>query len=307
MNTTPFPVAPHHTAIALAYKPKGLIADAVLPRISSINKKEFTYNKYNLADGLTVPDTKVGRVSPPNQVAWGATQISALCEDFGLSEPVPQDDIDQARANGQDVEGRTVEMLTDLVLLDREVRVAKSASDPANFAHNYTLSGADKFSSDDSKPIRLLSEILEEPIVRPNVIAMGAKTWARLKLHPAVVGAVYPSGNSNGVVTPEQFAALLDIEEVLVGRALINKAKKGQEIQIERAWGDFVACIYRNTLITATQGLTWGFTQPYKTREAGSLPDKSVGARGGVEVRVVESLAEVVCAPEVGLLIRSVL
>ena len=73
MATKPFPVSARLTAIALAYRNPdiALIADQVLPRTPTA--EEFRWLKYDLAQGFTVPDTRVGRKSRPNQVDFAAT------------------------------------------------------------------------------------------------------------------------------------------------------------------------------------------------------------------------------------------
>ncbi|MGH2845433.1 MAG: phage capsid protein, partial [Thermoleophilaceae bacterium] len=76
MATAPFPVQPYLTAIAIAYRNPVLIADEVLPRVP-VGVQDFKYLKHNLADGFTIPDTKVGRRAKPNEVEFQATETSA--------------------------------------------------------------------------------------------------------------------------------------------------------------------------------------------------------------------------------------
>lgn len=85
----PFPIQPELTAIAIAYRNQSLIADEVLPRVP-VGKQDFKYLKHAMAEGFTLPDTKVGRRSKPNDVEFSATEITASTEDFGLDDPVPR-------------------------------------------------------------------------------------------------------------------------------------------------------------------------------------------------------------------------
>lgn len=73
MANAPFPVQPYLTAIAIAYRNPVLIADEVLPRVP-VGVQDFKYLKHNLADGFTIPDTKVGRRGKPNEVEFQATE-----------------------------------------------------------------------------------------------------------------------------------------------------------------------------------------------------------------------------------------
>ena len=101
----PFPIDPHLTGIAIAYHNEGLIADSVLPRVS-VGKESFKYQEYNLADNFTLPDTRVGRKSEPNQVEFGSTEKTASTEDYGLDDLIPYSDIANASEN-QDPEGHS--------------------------------------------------------------------------------------------------------------------------------------------------------------------------------------------------------
>ncbi len=80
----PFPMDPKLTAIAIAYRNPdiALIADQVLPRTPT--EASFKWLRYALADGFTVPDTKVGRKSTPNEVEFSATEVIDNVVDWGL-------------------------------------------------------------------------------------------------------------------------------------------------------------------------------------------------------------------------------
>ena len=66
-NPAPFVIQPHLTAIAIAYQNGRMIADAVLPRVP-VPGSTFKYTVYDKRDTFTIPDTKVGRTSRPNEV-----------------------------------------------------------------------------------------------------------------------------------------------------------------------------------------------------------------------------------------------
>ncbi|UUE75476.1 hypothetical protein [Pectobacterium aroidearum] len=82
----PFPIDPHLTSIAIAYRNGSLIADSVLPRVP-VGKSEFKWWEYDLADGFTLPNTSVGRTSQPNQVEFNATEETSSTSDYALDSP----------------------------------------------------------------------------------------------------------------------------------------------------------------------------------------------------------------------------
>ena len=133
MSTAPFAVSPELTAIAIAYAnaPDAYIADQVLPRVQPVGRKEFSYSIRDLSS-FDRPDTLVGRRGRPGEAGWAERIQTAAVLDYGLEDPIPLDDLEQARAMGRDLLGESVEYIMGLVKLDRECRVAALAQDRTN-------------------------------------------------------------------------------------------------------------------------------------------------------------------------------
>lgn len=312
-QTAPFVIQPRLTAITLTYRNRQLIADSVLPRVP-VDSAVFKWSKYTVADGFSIPDTRVGRKSAPNQIDWTATELTGSTNDYGLDDTIPVMDINNAmsaqRAQGVtplDPTERSTMLLTDLVQLDRENRVANGAtgvfvlgSYPA--ANRTTLAGTSQWSDTaNSNPISALMNALDVPIIRPNVLVLGAQTWTALRQHPKVTAAAFPSGgNALGggtILQREALAALLEIEEVVVGQSWFNSAKPGQTFTQSRLWGKHAALIYRAPQILSTKDVTFGFTAQWGDRIAGTIErDPTIGLRGGTRVRVGESVTEIISA-----------
>ncbi|WP_028588343.1 hypothetical protein [Desulfocurvus vexinensis] len=310
MKQAPFPISPELTAIAIAYRnpASALIADEVMPRQRTpVATKEFKYNVFNLPEAFTVPDTRVGRKGSPNEVGWSAEELTSSVEDFGLDDPIPQDDIDQGRAQGLNVQGESVEFIMNLLHLDREVRVAAVAQNAANYAASniQALSGTDKFSDAASDPVKILLDALDTPIVRPNIMNLGQSVWTTLRTHPKVIKAIYPNGDGSGTINRKQLADILELEAIHVGTSFVNNARRGQDPTFVRTWGAHVSLHYRDKMATSKRGITWGLTVPYGKPVAGSQPDSKIGLRGGQRVRAGESVRELVTAPQAGFLIQN--
>lgn len=306
MGNAPFPITPELVAITIAYRNAKLIADSVLPRVT-VGKQEFKYWKYSLADGFTIPDTKVGRKSKPNEVEFSATETPDSTEDFGLDDPIPQADIDNAPPKHDPV-GKAVEQLTNLILLDREVRTANKVFDVNNYGSNnkVTLSGASQFNDfTNSDPIKTIMDTLDACIMRPNVMVIGRAVFSTLARHPKIVKAVLGNAGDSGIARRQDIAELFELEEVLVGEAWLNTAKKGQPVSLARAWGKHISLIYRDLTADTRGGTTYGYTAQWGSRIAGANPDSNIGLRGGQRVRVGESVKEVICANDLGYFIQN--
>lgn len=304
MATKPFPVSARLTAIALAYRNPdvALIADAVLPRTPTA--EEFRWLKYDLAQGFTVPDTRVGRKSRPNQIDFAATDQTSRVEDHGLDDWVPNRDIEVAQAQGEgiDPEGMATEYLTNLIQLGREARTAAMVFAAGTYPNGQkaTLAGATQWSHADSDPVKAIMDALDVPVMRPNIGVIGQQAWTVLRRHPKVVQAIKNTNQGAGIVTRREVADLFELQDILVGAGFVNQAKRGQAANLARVWGKHMSLIYRDRAAGPQAGVTFGFTAQFGDKIAGSLPDETVGLTGATLVRSGERVKEIICAPDVG-------
>jgi len=306
--SAPFQIDPQLTAIAVAYRNRALIADEVLPRVSPVATKEFRYTLFNKGEILTIPDTRVGRRGAPNTVEFSGTTTTSEALDFGLEDEIPQDDIDQAardlaqggNPNLADPQSRATEWLSNLIALDREVRTAGLVFNNATYptGSKTTLSGTSQWSDITSNPVIAISDALEGVLMRPNVAIFGAQTWTALRRHPRVVAAVNKTSGTDGLVSRKDFAEVFELEDVLIGGGFYNTAKRGQTVSLARAWGKHASFIYRDKLADRERGITFGITVPYGSPVAGQRPDSDIGLRGGVRVRVGETVKELITAAD---------
>lgn len=307
LATHPFPIQPELTAVAIAYKNSKLIADGVFPYLS-VGSRTFKYLKHTAAESFTIPDTAVGRKSAPNQIEFSATEVQDSVADKGLDDPIPQDDIEAARAAGYDPIARGTEGIMDLVLLDREKRSADLAFDANQYAaaNKVTLSGTSQWSDfTNSNPVSDVLGGLDACIMRPNVLVIGRAAWTKLIQHPKIAKAVLGNAGDVTIANRLQIAALFELDEILVGEGWLNTAKKGQAASYARVWGKHAALIYRDPLaLSGGQRPTFGFTARFGSRIAGSSPDKNIGLRGGEMVRAGESVKELICANDLGYFIK---
>jgi hypothetical protein len=306
--TTAFPVNPELTAIAIGYRNRDtdLIADRVLPRI--MTAKRFNYRRYPAGEAYTLPSTRVGRKSEPTMVDFSGTDVPDECIDYALDDMVPNDEQqafnDMPKAPGAvSPLAKSTSLLTGLVLLDREVRVANLVFAQATYpaSNRVVLSGTSQWSDfANSNPLDAMLSALDVPIFRPNVAVFGQATWTKVRQHPRVIQAVFGTAQTGGAVTREQMAALLEVREVVVGAGFVNTARRGQAASISRVWGKHAALLYVSEEQASADQPTFGFTAQWGSRIAGSIPAPRNGLRGGEVIRVGESVKEVISASDSG-------
>lgn len=303
----PFPLNPTLTAVALAYRNTEMIADLVLPRVPAHDA--FFYMKHNKDESFTVPDTLLGRKSEANEVEFGATRVDDSTQDYGLKDAVPLADLRKAEGTPIDPTAVATENLTRLITLDRERRVANAVFAAGNYAAGYkaTLSGTDQWSDyAASDPLTDIMTALDAMIMRANTLVLGQPVWTKLRMHPKVVEAVKGTGAgaaAQGMITRQQLIELLEIQNLYVGSAFINGAKKGATASYARTWGKHAALLYQEPTSTTENATTFGFT----AESGGGLRvrdwfDPKVGSDGAQIIQVVDTVKEVICANDLGYL-----
>jgi hypothetical protein len=308
MSNAPFPVSPHYTSMAIAYRPQGLIADRVLPRVQVLSM-EFQYTIRTRKEAFTIPDLKVGRLGKPGITEFSATSATAMVEDYGRDFLVPQRDIDLARNNEFNVDpvATAVKGVAGLIELAREKRAADLVFAAASYAtaNKVNLNDDDTTQWDDytnSNPIQAMLAAADTMPVRPNKAIFGRLVATKLRTHPKVIAAAFGNGGNaatGGLVPLNAIADLLEME-VIVGDGEYNTANRGQTQSNSRIWGKHAALIYINPEATPSDGITFGFTAQWGSRIAGQWPTRDVGLRGGVQGRVGESVLEKVVCSDAG-------
>lgn len=306
MSNFPFPVQADRMAVAIAYRNPRYIGDAVLPRVP-VARVEFSYNRFDGSQGFTIPSTLTGRRGRPNEITFDATEEKGATLDYALDDPIPSVDVDNAPPNYDPI-GHAVMTMTDLILLDRERRIAAKVFSAATYptAGKTQLSGTSQWSDyTNSDPIGDIEVGIEKLVIRPNVLVLGRQTYSKLKSHPKVVKALHGPLSDEGFAKRQELAELFELDQVLVGESWLNVARKGQAPVLQQVWGPHAALLYLDhQLKSAKGGATFGFTAEYGNRIAGSTPDKDIGMRGGHRVRVGESVAEVIACPDLGYFIQ---
>ena len=211
MATTAFQLNPELTAVAIGYRNPdvAMIADRVLPRVVKTAKR-FAYTSFPLAEAYTLPATRVGRKSEPTMVDFTGQIVTAECVDWGLDDLVPNDEVEawdmmvsRLSGSGMGVPGgsagpleKATSLLTSLVMLDREQRVANLVFNTASYAAGQfaTLSGTSQWSDfANSNPLDAILVAMDVPIFRPNMVVMGQAVWTKVRQHPRLIQAANAS------------------------------------------------------------------------------------------------------------------
>ena len=298
-------------AVAELYQNDNYIADLVLPRVPT-RTTSYRFQRYPLESRYTVPQTLTGRLSTPRRVQDRWLEDTGLVADYGLDHPIPMQDIRDANFNGVDMRLGATSYVTQLVRLDREIRVATVVFDVANYAAglSVTLGAGTQWDDPTSEPVFQIKDALSQPLLRPNIMVIGLESWNRLCTHPqmleAIRGGISPANNAatQGIVTQDNVARLFGLQAVYVGDARVNTANPGVTPVLARVFTDSCALLHINTTVTNTfdRIITWGYTVEFETIVAAQIDDPDMGLHGGIRIRVGESVNEQIVAPSAGYL-----
>lgn len=300
-----FEANPQMTAIAIAYRNPDvvMIADDVLPRVP-VGGRNFDWIEYPEAEMFGVPDTRVGPRSAPNQVELSGSKNSASVTDFGIDIPLDNPSIAVAEAAGYNPRNRATEMATNIVMLDREIRVAAVVTNPALYDAEQKLAAtAVAFFDVAADPFESVDALLDACWMRPNQLTFGHAAWRTFRKHPKVVQAVKGSTTAAGRLTRQEVAEAFEVNRILVGSGRVNVARPGLAPTLARTWGNTISGQFIDRTVTPEAGgVTFGMTAVYGSRVAGTLK-VDMGLTGGERVRSGESLKELVVAKRAGCLI----
>jgi hypothetical protein len=258
---------------------------------------------------FNVPDTAVGRRSKINEITIDATEVTDSTEDYGLGQSVPQRDIDNADERYRPLDMATMQV-SEQVALAREVRVANLLFSASTYLPGLkqTLAGTAQFSDRvNSKPIDVISQALDQPLMRPNQIVLGQAVWTSLRGHPEIVEAVLGTAGQKGLVSRQAVAELFEVNEVIVGAARSDTAKPGQAPALTRLWGKHIALLYKAPVVAGQGEATFAATFEFGGRRAGTkrIEPGDMGIDGGQRVMVAESVKERVIASQSGYFIEN--
>jgi len=260
--------------MAVAYSQEGtFIADKVLP-VLNVAKESDKFYTFDRTDTTTLPFTQRADGAEAPETSWDVSTDTYQCEEYALKDIVT----DRARKNADsplDMEGDTTRFLTELIMLDRERRVAAAVFNGSTFS-SYTaaLSGNDRwdvYTDADSDPQADVqtgkNSVLLNTGKMANTVIMGYEVFEDLILHPNVLDIIKYTGTSSKPATVNEttLAEAFGVEQVLVGRSSYNSADEGATASYAFNWGKSVMIAY----IAPTpprKGLTLGATfraQPF--------------------------------------------
>lgn len=242
MNTSQARVIdPILTTHAQGYRNAEMIGHLILPvvdiptrgaRVLRFGKESFRKMNTRRAPGGAYQTIQYGYASNP----------VALQQD-ALAAKVPWENMEEAtKVPGVNLARGSVDLVLDVIALGRECATADLVRNPANYAGNnkLALTGADKWSdhsSDPAKDVKDAKEQIRRRVGRyPTIFTLGPAVFNALSEHPKIMDRFkYTSSDS---LTTAMLAKYFDIDEVVVGKAVVLAESASDDDDADDVWGD---------------------------------------------------------------------
>jgi len=197
---------------------------------------------------LSVPETRRAMRAAYNRSDWDFEEGFYSCGEHGWEEPID----DRERKLYQDKFSHDMVCTmraVDIILRAQEKRIADAVFNASNFTAN---SVTDEW--DDAANATPFDDINEAKIsvrdasgMLPNALIISYSTFLDLKACEQIVDRLkytYP-GQDIAAMGAAELARVFDVERVLVGGAVYNSAKKGQDASISSLWSNEYAMLTR--------------------------------------------------------------
>lgn len=293
--------------LAVSYANEEYIADKVLPVLPVKNRSD-KYFKFDTDMNFNVANAAMAsQRGRPGEINYGLTTDNYSVSDYGLMDSIPFDV--EANADAPlDIQSVAVETLTNFLMLAREIRVANLF-----VAGNFTgstaaLSGTNRWDDyTNSDPVKAIETVIDAPLVRPNTMICGIKTWKMLRQHPKVLQYIISrAATVNGAVpmrpTKQLFADAFELDAVYVPKPRYNNSNAvGSAFSLSNlayVWPqDMCALIYVNPRPSPRQTNSFGYTFRFappggNAMEVLSWFDRVPGTRGVTYLKVTHSDSE---------------
>lgn len=168
----------------------------------------------------------------------------------------------------------------DVIALGREVACAKVAQDENSYdsTNKIVLSGTSQFSHAHSDPFKVIADgirAIKRTIGRkPNVCMIAGDVWQVLKNHAKVLEKIQYV--QVGIMTPEIFAKLIDVETVKIGEAVQEESGTLKDI-----WTNSIVLAYVAPRASQSKGTVYEPSYGYTVRRKGGLFVDTYKEQGG--------------------------
>jgi len=250
------------TNLLVGYKNKNYIYDQIFPIIKTGGVESGRYGIFTQADQFRNEAETIAAGGPYPVGGFRVSTTTYSTEEIGQATDLP----DRTLANASGAFKKSLRMAkarwcADKVELRREIDTATLAFASSWGTNDTTATDWDDYSNSD--PLldinTAMYTVLAATGEEPNVGVLGSEVWKDLKINPSVLDLL--GANERGKITLDLLASHLEIDKLLVGKAIYNSAVEGQSGVYANCWGQNALFIHVNPATpdpyTASAGYTF--------------------------------------------------
>lgn len=234
------------TNISVAYRNANYIAETIFPNIP-VQKQSNKYFIFTKSDWFRDEATYRAPGTRAQRVDYNLSSSNYLCAEWAIAKGVPDEVVENADTPLRPI-AEAAEYVTDKMYLRKEILVAGIVFGNSQWSSSATPGVL--WSNDTSDPIGDVNTALDtvrQAIGRdPNKGVIGAGLWRHLVKHPDLIdrikGAAGPG--SPAVLTMQTIAALFELEQIVVGKAVKDTGAEGAAASRSYVWGNHMALCY---------------------------------------------------------------
>jgi hypothetical protein len=237
--------------IAMQYRPSGMIADLIAPIVSVPNQSNM-FPVWSQADAFRTENDVRAPGTEAKKITRGVSSDNYFCQNYALKTALTLEDRENMDAEYiGELRGGRAQFLKSKITLNWEYRLMMQVTSGSNVG-SYSTVASDWIETRTgySKPLvdiqTAISNVQDATGYKPNRCLMGELAWRNLRKHEDFISAVWGDSGTGGsrFGTREQFKALFEFDEFLVGGAYYNSNPEGYAVAVAPLWLDNVLVYY---------------------------------------------------------------
>lgn len=268
------------------------IADRVFP-VVNVGKQSDRYYQILKHDFNRKVETLRAPRTAANRITFSVSSDAYFADNFALAAENALEDL----ANADMAVGlrqNSIRLVQRVMRLDQEIRVASLVTTPANVGSSVLLTGADSWFSTQSADIigqasSAHAFIRSQTGLIPNTAIIDWDSYQMALSNTRLFDAFKDSGGAAGFITDAHLARVLKVDNLLVGRAIVNTSGSGWDAV--NVWGNH--CVFAQVspatgLQSMTAGARFRWQPPIFPANFGVMTGVENGA-GQRKVEIVEA------------------
>jgi len=238
--------------LSLGFKNEQFIADQIFLTVG-VDKQSDRYNVYG-KEHFRVTDDRRAPGTESSEINWTLSNDTFYCEDHAIKTIIT--DAELANADDEfNLKADATELVTDEILLNKEVSAAATLLDSTNYDSTlvYSMGGggtnpakwSDYENSNPVMDIAIAKERMHKKSgIRANTLVISETVKNTLKFHPKILG-LFTGITPVAIATMDHIKMALGVDNIIVGSAMKSGATNpGQDDELSYIWGNSAVLAY---------------------------------------------------------------